>query len=148
CLTPDDQPGDQKDQREKNGRDDSQPACELAPLDLRKISVWKDMRRVSFAQTIKRKNSRDHAAINQNVRNACHCRNNIKEEVLLFGRQRITSLRRGAGDDGVAGEEKRLGSHQPGESLYDENVFVLDLIPNGSIPIGGAKQIGCWGLHE
>jgi hypothetical protein len=34
-----------------------------------------------------------------------------------------------------------LGGHQPGESLHDEIIFVLDLIPDGSIPIGGTKHI-------
>ena len=31
--------------------------------------------------------------------------------------------------------------------LHDEIIFVLDLVPDGSIPIGGTKQIGCGDTH-
>jgi hypothetical protein len=32
-------------------------------------------------------------------------------------------------------------ANQPGESLHDQIIFVLDLIQDGSIPIGRTKQI-------
>jgi len=40
-----------------------------------------------------------------------------------------------------------LGGHQPSESSHDETIFVLDLIPDGSIPIGGTKHIDCGNTH-
>jgi hypothetical protein len=60
---------------------------------------------------------------------------------LLFGQQGVASLRVGVGDDGVPGKKERLRRHQPGESLYDQVVLVLDLVPDGSVPVGRAKQI-------
>jgi hypothetical protein len=147
CATPNDQPGDQKNQRQKNRRGDSQPACKPAPVDLRKISDRSYVRCVSSTEAIKRQDSRDDAAVNQNIRNASYCWNHIEKEVLLFGQKRIARLRCGVGDDCVPGEEERLGGHQPGESLHDEIIFVLDLIPDGSIPIGGTKHIDCGNAH-
>jgi hypothetical protein len=53
-LTPNDKPGDQKNQWQKNRRDDSQPTSELASLDLRETSERSNMRRISSPETIKR----------------------------------------------------------------------------------------------
>jgi hypothetical protein len=36
---------------------------------------------------------------------------------------------------------------KPSESLREEIIFVLDLIPDGSIPIGGTKHIDCGNAH-
>ena len=147
CLTPNNQPGDQKNQWQKNRRGNSQPASELAPLDLWKTSDRRDMRRISSSETIKGQYASDDAAIDQNIGNACHPRNNSEEEVLLFGQQRIASLRGGIGDDRIPGEKKRLCRHQPGQSLHDQIVFVLDLVPDSSIPIDRTKQIDCGHTH-
>jgi hypothetical protein len=43
-------------------------------------------------------------------------------------------------------KKERLGGHQPSEPLHDEIIFMLDLIPNGSIPIRGTKHINCGNL--
>jgi hypothetical protein len=43
--------------------------------------------------------------------------------------------------------EERLGGHQPSESLHEEIILVLDLIPDDSIPIGGTKHIDCGNAH-
>jgi hypothetical protein len=59
----------------------------------------------------------------------------------LFGQQWIASLRRSIGDDRVTGEKERLRRHQPGQSLHDQIIFVLDLIPDGTIPIHRTKRI-------
>jgi hypothetical protein len=65
CLAPNnDQPGDQKNQGEKNRRGHSQPAREPAPVNLRKIAYWIDMRRVSSTETIYCQDSGDDTAIN------------------------------------------------------------------------------------
>jgi hypothetical protein len=114
CLTPNDQPGDQKNQWQKNRRGDSQPASQPASLNLRKTTHRRDMRRVSSAETIKGQDSGDDAAVNQNIRNACDRWNDIEEEVLLFGQQSIASLWIGISDDRVPGEKERLCRHQPG----------------------------------
>ena len=84
-LTPNDQPGDQKNQRQKNGRGNSQTASKRASLDLGKAANRKDMSRVSAPETIECQDPCDDAAVNQNIGNACHPWNNIEEEVLLFG---------------------------------------------------------------
>src|SRR4029077_20380302 len=82
CATPNDQPGDQKNQQQKNRRRESQPARKPAPLvDLRKISDRSYVRRVSSTEAIKRQDSRDDAAVNQNVRNESYCREDIEKEV-------------------------------------------------------------------
>ena len=41
-------------------------------------------------------------------------------------------------------------ANQPGESLHDQNqiIFVLDLIQDGSIPIGRTKQIEWRHVHR
>jgi hypothetical protein len=146
-LAPKDQPGDQKNQGEKNRRAHSQRPYEPACVNLRKTTYCIDMRSVSSTQTTERQDSGDDTAKNEDIGNTRHCGNNIKEQVLLFGQQGTASLRGGVGDDGVSGEKERLGSHQPRESLHDEIIFVLDLVPDGSIPIGGTKQIGCGDTH-
>jgi hypothetical protein len=38
-------------------------------------------------------------------------------------------------------------ANQPGESLHDQIIFVLDLIQDGSIPIGRTKQIEWRHVH-
>ena len=86
------------------------------------------MRCVSSTEAIKRQDSRNDAAVNQNVRNASYCWNDIKKEIQLSGQKRIARLQRGGGDDCIPGEEERLGGHQPSEPLHDEIIFVLDLI--------------------
>src|SRR5260370_32127154 len=102
------------------------------------------MFRISSPEPVKSQYSRNDAAVDQDIGNACHPWNDIEEEILLFGQESIASLRVGVGDDGVPGEKKRLCRHQPGQSLHDQIIFVLDLIPNGSIPIDRTKQIR-WG---
>lgn len=92
-LAPNDKPGDQKNQWKKNRRGNSQPASELAPLDFWKTSDRRDMRRISSSETIECQDTRDDAAVDQDVGNACHPWNNIEEKVLLFGQQRIAGLR-------------------------------------------------------
>ncbi len=140
-LAPNDKPSDQENHWQKNRRSNSQPASEQASLDLGKTSDRRDMRRISSSEPVKRQYSRDDAAVDQDIGNARHSWNDIEEEVLLFGQESIASLRCGVSDDGVPGEKERLRCHQPGQSLHDEIIFVLDLIPDGSIPIGWTKQI-------
>ncbi len=89
-LAPNDKPGNPKNQWQKNRRGHSQPASALASFDLRKASDRRDMSRVSATDAIKRKDSCDNAAANQNIGDACHRWNGIEEEVLLFGQQ-VTS---------------------------------------------------------
>ena len=84
-LTPNDQPGDQKNQRQKNGRGNAQTASKRASLDLGKATNGRDMSRVSAPETIERQDPSDDAAVNQNIGDACHAWNNIEEKVLLFG---------------------------------------------------------------
>src|ERR1700722_17132140 len=97
CATPNDQPGDQKNQRQKDWRRESQPACKPAPLvDLRKISERSYVRCVSSTEAIKRQDSHDDAAVNQNIRNESYC-GNIEKQVKLFCRKRTPRLRCGVG---------------------------------------------------
>jgi len=116
-------------------------------MDLRETSDRRGMRRVSSPKTTESQDARDDAAVDHEVGNACHRRDDIEKEVLLFGQQRIASLRCGIDDDRVPGEKERLCHHQPGQSLHDQIVFVLDLVPDGSIPIGRTKQIDCGHAH-
>jgi hypothetical protein len=147
-ATPNDRPGDQKNQGQKNWGREAQPAYKPAPLvGLRKISDWTYMRCVGSTEAIKREDSSNDAAVNQNVRNASYCWNDIKKEIQLSGQKRIARLQRGGGNDCIPGEEERLGGHQPSEPLHDEIIFVLDLIPDGSIPIGRTKHIDCGNAH-
>jgi len=143
-LAPNDQPGDQKHQRQKNGRGNAQTASKRASLDLGKATNRRDMSRVCAPETVECQDPGNDAAVNQKIGNACHPWNNIEEEVLLFGQKGIPRLGRGIGDDCVSCEKEGLCRHQPGQSLHDQIIFVLDLIPNSPIPVGRTKQIR-WG---
>ena len=105
-LTPNDQPGDQKNQRQKNGRGNAQTASKWASLDLGEATNRRDMSCVCTPETIERQDPCNDAAVNQNIGNACNPWTNIEEEVLLLGQQSIASLRRGVGDDCVSCEKK------------------------------------------
>jgi len=110
-LAPNDKPGNQKNQWQKNRRGNSQPASELVSFDLGKAYDRRHMSRVSATEAIKRKDPCDNAAVNQNIGDGCHRWNGIEEEVLLFGQQGIARLRRGSGDDPVTAEKERLRCH-------------------------------------
>ena len=81
-ATPNDQPGGQKNQRQKNRRREAQPAYKPAPLvDLRKISDRSYMHYVGSTETVKRQDSRNDATVNQKIRNASYCWNDIEKKV-------------------------------------------------------------------
>jgi hypothetical protein len=42
---------------------------------------------------------------------------------------------------GVTGKRNDCAANQPGESLHEQIIFVLDLIQDGSIPIGQMQSI-------
>jgi hypothetical protein len=81
-ATPNDQPGYQKNQRQKKRSREAQAAYKPAPLvDLRKISDRSDVRCIGFTEAIKRQDSRDDAAVNQKIRNASYCWNDIEKKI-------------------------------------------------------------------
>ena len=48
---------------------------------------------------------------------------------------------RAVGDDGVSGEEKGLGCHQPGQPLHKQVILMLDLVANRAVPIERSERV-------
>src|SRR6266446_1476817 len=70
-LAPNDKPSDQENHWQKNRRSNSQPASEQASLDLRETSDRRDMGRINSPEPVKRQYSRDDAAVDKDIGNAC-----------------------------------------------------------------------------
>ena len=83
-LAPNDKPGNQKDQGQKNRRGQAQPEREAASLDLREIPHRSHMRCVGVPEPILHQDPSDDAAVNQDNGKASHFWNDSEEEVLLF----------------------------------------------------------------
>ena len=76
-------------------------------------------------------------------------RNDVKNDALMFPKNRPCRLRRGVKRDGIRGEQERLRRDKPIQPLHDEAVLELDLAAQHAVEISiGADRIGWLMAHD